>query len=146
MKIELPVISWLLSLLGIALSTTLNAQLTESRRTDTSGKKTGPATIIPEIFTNGFIDIMNNGQINASARFIRLLIGEPGKVSLPLSLYSGVSANNFQLVSTVQKSNDQLVTAFINPLSGLINLSIDGVLYFNQKKKVTRAGILYHIG
>jgi hypothetical protein len=34
----------------------------------------------PEIFTSGFIDVMNNGQVNASARFIRLFIGEPGKV------------------------------------------------------------------
>ena len=33
----------------------------------------------PEIFTSGFIDVMNNGQVNASARFIRLSIGEPGK-------------------------------------------------------------------
>ena len=29
----------------------------------------------PEILTSGFIDIVNNGQVNASARFIRLFIG-----------------------------------------------------------------------
>ena len=28
----------------------------------------------PEIFTSGFIDIVNNGQVNSSARFIRLFI------------------------------------------------------------------------
>jgi hypothetical protein len=50
----------------------------------------------PEIFTSGFIDVMNNGQVNGSARFIRLLIGEPGKFAIPLSLYGGVSNNNFQ--------------------------------------------------
>ncbi|GAB2834047.1 hypothetical protein [Ferruginibacter profundus] len=50
----------------------------------------------PEIFTSGFIDIVNNGQINASARFIRLYIGEPHKFAIPLSLYGGVSNNNFQ--------------------------------------------------
>ena len=33
----------------------------------------------PEIFTSGFIDIINNGQVNASARFIRLFIGGLGK-------------------------------------------------------------------
>ena len=26
----------------------------------------------PEIFTSGFLDIMNSGQVNAAARFIRL--------------------------------------------------------------------------
>lgn len=49
-----------------------------------------------EIFTSGFIDIMNSGQVNASARFIRLFIGEPDKFAIPLSIYGGISNNNFQ--------------------------------------------------
>jgi hypothetical protein len=49
------------------------AQIAKSFSTDT----TKPYK--PEIFTSGFTDIINNGQINASARFIRLFIGEPGK-------------------------------------------------------------------
>lgn len=107
------------------------------------------AQIKPEIFTSGFIDIMNSGQVNASARFIRLNVGEPGKFSIPLSFYSGVSSNNFQNTqfSSNQRSNDVLVTNFINPLSGLANISIDGVVLFNKKsKKVTKTGMLYHGG
>jgi hypothetical protein len=102
----------------------------------------------PEIFTSGFIDIINSGQVNASARFIRLFIGEPGKFSVPLSLYSGVSSNNFQNTQNFsQRSNDVLITNFINPLSGLANISTDGVIFFNEKtQKVTRGGILYHTG
>jgi hypothetical protein len=103
----------------------------------------------PEIFTNGFIDVMNNGQVNASARFIRLFVGEPGRFAIPLSLYSGVSANNFQPQNTsyiTNKSNDHLVNQYINPLSGLINLSIDGVLFFKKTERVTKTGFLYHIG
>lgn len=102
----------------------------------------------PEIFTSGFIDILNSGQVNASSRFIRLFIGEPGKFAVPLSLYSGVSSNNFQnSVATLQRNNDVLVTNFINPLSGLANISIDGVIFFNRKKeKVSKAGLLYHFG
>lgn len=102
----------------------------------------------PEIFTNGFIDIMNNGQINTSVRFIRLFIGEQGKFVIPLSLYSGVSANNFQNQATPggQKSNDHLMTAFINPLSGLINISSDGILYFKKNHKGTKTGMLFHTG
>ena len=49
----------------------------------------------PEIFTSGFIDVMNTGQVNASARFIRLFIGGAGKFALPISFYGGVSNNNF---------------------------------------------------
>lgn len=118
-----------------------------AQTTDTS--KTSARSYKPEIFTNGFIDIVNNGQINASARFIRIMIGEPEKIAIPLSLYSGVSANNFQnnnpLFSS-PKSNDQLITSFINPLSGLINLSIDGVIFFRRNASVTKTGLLYHAG
>ena len=103
----------------------------------------------PEILTSGFIDMVNNGQVNASARFIRLYIGEPGKFAIPLSIYSGVSSNNFQngQNTIVSRTNEQLVVNFINPLSGLANLSIDGVFFFKRKgQKYTRAGILYHFG
>lgn len=108
----------------------------------------------PEILTNGFIDVVNNGQLNASARFIRLYIGEPGKFAIPLSVYSGVSANNFQnqnsaatSASAINKSNDQLFNNFINPLSGIANISIDGVGFLNNSAtKITKAGLLYHVG
>ncbi|MBX9785571.1 MAG: hypothetical protein K2X48_19995 [Chitinophagaceae bacterium] len=115
---------------------------------NTQATSSNPAQYKPEIFTSGFIDIINNGQINASSRFIRLFIGEPGKLAVPLSIYSGVSSNNFQNSQTAaQRNNDMLFTNFINPLSGLVNLSIDGVLFFNRKKeKTTKAGMLYHFG
>ena len=101
----------------------------------------------PEIFTSGFIDIVNNGQVNASARLIRLFVGEPQKFYLPLSLYSGVSANNFQPVFLPYAPiNEQLVVAFINPLSGLVNLSSEGIIFLNRPEKLTRTGILYQAG
>jgi hypothetical protein len=119
-----------------------------------NGNKEKPDTVkakemAPEIFTSGFIDVMNNGQVNASARFIRLFIGEPGKFAIPLSLYGGVSNNNFQNQNSggqLLKSNDHLVNQFINPLSGLINISIDGIKYFKKTGKVTKTGLLYHTG
>jgi hypothetical protein len=104
---------------------------------------------IPEIFTSGFIDIINNGQVNASARFIRLYIGEPGKFAIPLSLYAGVSNNNFQNQNNTAgpfRNNDHLVNQYINPLSGLVNISVDGVVYFKQAQKASKTGFLYHIG
>ena len=136
-----------LLLLVLYLDTTVQAQ----------NKSTAPDSVSiakaqkqkPEIFTSGFLDIMNNGQVNASARFIRLYIGEPGKFAIPFSFYSGVSSNNFQTQSSASsgsKSNEQLVTAYINPLSGLINLSSDGVSFFSKTKKITKLGFTYHIG
>ncbi len=100
-----------------------------------------------EVFTSGFIDILNNGQVNASARLIKLYIGEPKKFSIPISFYSGVSNNNFQSQSTqLIKSNDHLENQYINPMSGLINISIDGSKYFSNPQNVTKLSIIYQIG
>lgn len=129
--------------------------LQQKRKTNNGQPETGnsqqktkqPA---PEIFTSGFIDVMNNGQVNASARFVRLSIGEPGRFFIPLSLYGGVSNNTFNgqqgTTTAIQKSNDQLINQYINPLSGLINVSVDGILYFSKTQKVTRAGFIYQLG
>jgi hypothetical protein len=104
----------------------------------------------PEIFNSGFIDIINNGQVNASARIIRLFIGEQGKFAIPLSFYGGVSSNNFQNQNSngniLTKSNDHLVNQYINPLSGLINISIEDLKYFKKTEQVTKVGVLYQIG
>lgn len=112
---------------------------------DSSGKFTKP-----EIFSSGFIDVMNNGQVNASARFIKLYIGEPGKLSIPLSFYGGVSSNNFQNNNgggRLTKSNDHLVNQYINPLSGLINISIESIAFRKTDVgKLTKVGGIYQIG
>jgi len=149
MRFFLPILCWLYPLLAPSQAKdTLLKQVTKPLQPTASVQNKSPKDYKPEIFTSGFIDIINSGQVNASARFVRLQIGEPGKFSLPLSLYSGVSSNNFQNTqSAFQRNNDILVTNFINPLSGLANISKDGVVFFNRKStKVTKAGWLYHIG
>jgi hypothetical protein len=150
MKFFLPILCWLWPLFSIAqVKDSLQKTVSKSTTVQTASKTINLKDLKPEIFSSGFIDIINGGQVNASARFIRLYVGEPGKFSVPLSLYSGVSSNNFQNTSAIsgQRSNDVLVTNFINPLSGLANMSVDGVLFFKKKtEKVTKSGLLYHIG
>ena len=154
MKSLLPILIWLMPVIVFSQA---NDSMIIAKTADTIFKKSTEVSMInsktvykPEILTSGFIDIINNGQVNASARFIRLFIGEPGKFAIPLSVYSGVSSNNFQngqLPLTMNRSNDQLVTNFINPLSGLANLSIEGIVFFKKKPlKYTRSGIIYHFG
>jgi hypothetical protein len=100
----------------------------------------------PEILTSGFFDIINNGQLNASARLIRIYVGEKGKFQVPLSIYSGVSSNNFQ-PAAASKYNDQLFNNFINPLTGLTNVSTEGIAYFNPNYKgITKYGFIYQAG
>lgn len=152
MKSLLPILLWLLP--SIVFSQIKNSEAIE-KINDTISKSqiqvsnNSRAFYKPEILTSGFFDIVNNGQVNASARFIRIYIGEPGKFAIPLSLYSGVSSNNFQngQNTIVSRTNEQLVVNFINPLSGLANLSVDDVIFLKKKnQKYTRAGILYHFG
>lgn len=140
-KAFLSIVSWLIAIIALP-------QAKDSVAAKNNTNTTAPGQPVkPEIFTNGFIDIVNNGQVNASARFIRLFIGEPGKFGIPLSLYSGVSANNFQNQSTSgQISNDNLMSAYINPLSGLVNVSCDGLFYLKRTKSVTKPGIMYYLG
>jgi hypothetical protein len=111
---------------------------------------TPPNQFKPEIFNSGFIDIINNGQVNASARFIRLFIGEQGKFAVPISFYAGVSSNNFQNQNSsgqLLKSNDHLVSHYINPMSGLINISIEDIKFTKKKDTaITKFGLIYQIG
>ena len=157
MKCFLPILFWLLPAIACLCSRQAFSQVKDTilrisntkPPTPTVNQNQNPKVLYkPEILTSGFFDIVNNGQVNASARFIRLFIGEPGKFAVPLSIYSGVSSNNFQNQQSqaISRSNDQLVTNFINPLSGLTNLSVDGVLFFKKKVKLTRTGIIYHFG
>lgn len=98
----------------------------------------------PEIFTNGFVDIMNYGQMNASARFFKLYLGVPGKWVVPISLYTGVTSNSF---SPISRNNDPLFLGLINPSSGILNLSVEGSYdFFHWNKRITKLGILYQVG
>jgi hypothetical protein len=108
---------------------------------------TETSTTKPEVFTSGFIDIFNNGQVNAAARLLRLQIGEPGRWAIPISFYSGVSANNFQnLQFNGINRNYHLVNGLLNPMSGALNISLDNLIYLGKNKKVTTVGLLYQLG
>ena len=103
----------------------------------------------PELLSSGFLDIATNGQVNASARLIRIYLGEPGKFNIPLSIYSGVSSGNFSPASPVQMpmSNEHLVSSFINPLTGIINVSAEGVLgNRKEQQRPTACGFIYQGG
>ncbi|MBC7848136.1 MAG: hypothetical protein H7Y31_00300 [Chitinophagaceae bacterium] len=103
-----------------------------------------PKTRRPELLTNGFIDVLNYGQMNASARLFKLYLGNPTSFMIPVSIYSGVSANNF---TGPQRSNEPLILNILNPLSGIFNLSFDALNYNNPRNvKLTKIGIQYQAG
>ena len=103
----------------------------------------------PELFNAGFIDVVNNGQLAASARLVRLQIGEQGKFNLPLSVYGGVSNGSFHsgaMAVNSLRGNEHLVSQFITPLSGILNFSFEGTWFVRSNSSVTKWGLLYQIG
>lgn len=91
----------------------------------------------PELFNSGFIDFQNSGQMNASARVFKIYIGEPKKFMLPLSIYSGVSGNNYNTNAASAASGaggQQMVMGLINPMSGC--LIFQQIIRFALPKKV----------
>jgi len=100
----------------------------------------------PELFNSGFIDFQNSGQMNASARVFKIYIGEPKKFMLPISVYSGVSGNNYNSGNNVSssKGSEQMILGLINPMSGVFNISTDNTFRFNKKSKsVTGISFVY---
>lgn len=153
MKPLLPILLWLWPCLAVAQAKEVSFFKKDTLPFVKAQDKLAQGKLVqsakPEIFTSGFIDIVNNGQVNASARFIRLFIGEPGKFAIPVSFYGGVSNNTFQNTApgtALNKSNLHLVNEYINPLSGLINVSIEGVQFFTKKNNTTKPGLLYQVG
>ena len=134
MKIKLGIIS----LLFIPFC---NGQSKDSVENVNQQKNINP--LKPEILKGGFIDIVQNGQMNASARLFRLYIGEPGKFQIPISLYTGVSANNFSYI----RQNEEFILNLINPGTGIFNLSFDGTnKIIGNKEKITSLQIQYQAG
>lgn len=102
----------------------------------------------PELFNSGFIDFQNSGQMNASARVFKIYIGEPKKFMLPISVYSGVSGNNYNTGNTnTSKGSEQMILGLINPMSGIFNISTDNTFRFNkQSKSLTGISFVYQLG
>lgn len=85
--------------------------------------------------------------MNTSARLLRINIGEQKKFYIPLSIYCGVSNNTIQNSGAYAiKSNEHLINNYINPLSGLLNISFDDYKVIVGKEKISKLGTVYQIG
>lgn len=102
----------------------------------------------PELFNSGFIDFQNSGQMNASARVFKIYIGEPKKFMLPVSVYSGVSGNNYNTGNNISnRGSEQMILGLINPMSGVFNLSTDNTFRFKRKtNSLTGFSFVYQFG
>ena len=144
-KIFLLIISYLIcSLTCLSQSSDSLSKLVSIKKVDpTHIYQKKPELLKSEILSGGFVDVVQNGQMNASARLFRLYIGEPGKFQLPLTLYTGVTANHF----TNARATEDMVISLINPGTGVFNLSMDGIHHLvGKKESLTSLKFQYQTG
>ncbi|MBM3432324.1 MAG: hypothetical protein FJX92_04880 [Bacteroidetes bacterium] len=83
----------------------------------------------PDWLSAGMMEWGQGGQLQASAPVVRLLIGEPGKWQLPLSVYSGVTQPGSNAVMGMvngSRSNESITWQLYSPWSGMMNVGFEG--------------------
>ncbi|KAA2238771.1 hypothetical protein F0L74_21385 [Chitinophaga agrisoli] len=95
-----------------------------------------------QVLKNGFVDFLTDGNILASARLLRINIGERDKFYLPLFIYTGASGNAFGS----DKLNETTVSNLLNPIGGTVNLSFSGLQLIIPSTTVTRLEFAYQAG
>lgn len=95
-----------------------------------------------QFLKNGFVDFLTDGNMQASARLLRLNIGERDKFYLPLFIYTGASGNAFG----EDKLNRTTVSNLLNPIGGSVNLSFNGLQNLIEGQGITKLKFAYQIG
>lgn len=140
MQYGLYILCWLLATDTMCQASNRDSILPE--RYDSNKAGTGPSANRPGILTGGSLDFVQTGQVNASTRVFRLYVGEPGKFWLPVSLYTGVSANHLSSRSI----DDNNTHTLINPGTGTLNFHIDGTEKITGKDILTSLQASYQLG
>ena len=119
-------ICWIaLSFVEVSLAQDLKSGSSSVARDSANRKLSEP----PEWLSAGMMEWGQGGQLQASARVVRLMIGEPGRWQLPLSLYSGVSqpgSNSNAGVGMSARSNESITWQLYSPWSGVMNMGFEG--------------------
>lgn len=116
----------LFGLLGLVLPVFLMGQQPKAVRGDSVQRKLSEA---PEWLSAGMMEWGQGGQLLASARVVRLMIGEPGRWQVPLSIYSGVSQPGSSALGGTaggSRSNESITWQLYSPWSGMMNVGFEG--------------------
>jgi hypothetical protein len=87
----------------------------------TRGVSTEPEDVKPQLLKGGFVDYTSNGTIQASARLLRLDLGNPNGFNVPFIVYVGASGQAFEFPEV----NSTAVSNLLNQLGGIINASFN---------------------
>lgn len=95
-----------------------------------------------QFLQNGFVDFLTDGNIQASARLLRINIGERNKFYVPFFIYTGASGSAFG----ENKLNKTTVSNLLNPIGGTVNLSFNGLQNLIKGEGVTKLKFAYQLG
>lgn len=97
---------------------------------------------LPQLFTSGFINYVSGGNIQASANLLRLNIGNQNKFYIPFYIYAGITGNG---LADVDKKTTTINT-LLNPVSGTLNLSLNGLQLIGMRTGYTNWKLAYQLG
>jgi hypothetical protein len=97
---------------------------------------------MPQLFTSGFINYVSGGNIQASANLLRMNIGNPNKFYIPFYIYAGITGNG--LADVAKKTTT--INTLLNPVSGTLNLSLNGLQLIGLRTGYTNWKIAYQLG
>lgn len=95
-----------------------------------------------EVLKNGFIDILTNGDMQASARLLKLNIGNPNGFYMPFYIYTGASGNSLG----ENNLNQTLISNLLNPIGGSLNLSFNGLQQLVKPEPYRKIDFAYQFG
>ena len=95
-----------------------------------------------QVLKSGFVDFLTDGNIQASARLLRINIGEMNGFYLPFFIYTGASGNAFGS----DELNQTTVSNLLNPIGGNINLSFNGLQNLISVSGITKLKLAYQFG
>lgn len=126
MSIRAKVLALIWCLMISKFAWTQRDQTFSNRFSDSASRRiTDPA----DWLSAGMMEIGQGGQLQASARVVRLVIGEPGNWQIPLSVYSGVlqpGAASMNATSLNNRLNESITWQLYSPWSGVLNFGFEG--------------------
>jgi hypothetical protein len=96
----------------------------------------------PQLLKSGFVNYLTSGNVQASANLMRLNIGDPDKFYIPFYIYTGTSGSGLGDAP----SSGTGIANLLNPISGTINLSFNGLAVIGKPNGLTCLKFNYQIG
>ena len=93
------------------------------------------------VFERGFLELLSDGQAQASAQVLRVCIGEPGMFTIPVYFLAGTSGG----AVGSPRAKGATAAELLNPIGGNLSASVAGDVRLRRWGRYTSLGLAYHL-